>query len=160
MEFDNLDSRPGKSLNFGPGPGKSWNFMLANLYAAELPTVLDCLTCMRGKNIKLRQSVNLLGLCRRFPRPHDSLYSETVLSPPRFNINCTRQVAAHLLRCIVSSFFIRCSLQIEPIVNRVMHTCQVLRFRRSHYGFPEKLKTTAVVRNDYGFTLGWGVLFW
>ena len=55
MEFDNLDSRPGKSWNFGPGPGKSWNFMLANLYAAELPTVLDCLTCMRGKNIKLRQ---------------------------------------------------------------------------------------------------------
>ena len=27
MEFDNLDSRPGKSWNFGPGPGKSWNFM-------------------------------------------------------------------------------------------------------------------------------------
>ena len=48
MEFDNLDSRPGKSWNFGPGPGKSCNFMLANLYsAAELPTVLDCLTCMR-----------------------------------------------------------------------------------------------------------------
>ena len=23
MEFDNLDSRPGKSWNFGPGPGKS-----------------------------------------------------------------------------------------------------------------------------------------
>ena len=35
MEFDNLDSRPGKSWNFGPGPGKSWNFMLANLYAAR-----------------------------------------------------------------------------------------------------------------------------
>ena len=33
------------------------------------------------------------------------------------------------------------------------HTCQVLRFRRSHYGFLDKLKTTAVVRNDYGFTL-------
>ena len=44
MEFDNLDSRPGKSWNFGPGPGKSWNFMLANLYAAELPTVLDYLS--------------------------------------------------------------------------------------------------------------------
>ena len=40
------------------------------------------------------------------------------------------------------------------------HTCQVLRFRRSHYGFLEKLKTTAVVRNDYGFTLGWGCNFW
>ena len=51
MEFDNLDSRPGKSWNFGPGPGKSWNFMLANLYAAELPTFLDCLTCMRGKTL-------------------------------------------------------------------------------------------------------------
>ena len=50
MEFDNLDSRPGKSWNFGPGPGKSWNFMLANVYAAELPTVLDCLTCTRGKH--------------------------------------------------------------------------------------------------------------
>ena len=56
--------KPGKSWNliiwipgleshgiFGPGPGKSWNFMLANLYAAELPTVLDCLTCMRGKTL-------------------------------------------------------------------------------------------------------------
>ena len=42
---------------------------------------------------------------------------------------------------------------------RWQHTCQVLRFRRSHYGFPEKLKTTAVVRNDYGFTLGWGCTF-
>ena len=104
MEFDNFDSRPGKSWNFGPSSGKSWNFMLANLYAADLPTVLDCLTCMRGKNIKLRQYVNLLGLCRRFPRPRDS---ETVLSPLRFNINCTWQVAAHLLRCVVSSFFIR-----------------------------------------------------
>ena len=39
------------------------------------------------------------------------------------------------------------------------HTCQVLRFRHSHYGFPEKLKTTAVLRNDYGFTLGWGCTF-
>ena len=52
MEFDNLDSRPGKgppgkSWNVGSGPGKSWNFMLA----AELPTVLDCLTCMRGKKL-------------------------------------------------------------------------------------------------------------
>ena len=40
-----------------------------------------------------------------------------------------------------------------------VHTCQVLRFRRSHYGFLDKLKTTAVVRNDYGFTLGWGCNF-
>ena len=45
------------------------------------------------------------------------------------------------------------------LVSNQTHTCQVLRFRRSHYGFPEKLKTTAVVRNDYGFTLGWGVYF-
>ena len=50
MEFDNLDSRPGKSWKFGPGPGKSWNFTLENWYAAELPTVLDCLTCMREKH--------------------------------------------------------------------------------------------------------------
>ena len=35
----------------------------------------------------------------------------------------------------------------------------MLRFRRSHYGFPEILKTTAVVRNDNGFTLGWGCTF-
>ena len=48
MEFDNLDSRPGKSWNFGPGPGKSWNFMLTNLDAAELPTVL---TCTREKTL-------------------------------------------------------------------------------------------------------------
>ena len=53
----------------GPGkPGKSWNliiripvmefwprswkvmeFHVGNFYAAELPTVLDCLTCMREK---------------------------------------------------------------------------------------------------------------
>ena len=51
MEFDNLDSRPGKSWNFGRGPGNSWNFILANLYAAELPTVLDCLTFMREKTL-------------------------------------------------------------------------------------------------------------
>ena len=51
MEFDNLDSRPAKSWNFCPGPGKSWNFMLANVYAAELPTVLDCLTCMWEKTL-------------------------------------------------------------------------------------------------------------
>ena len=50
MEFDNLDYRPGKSWNFGPGPGKSWNFMLSNVYVAELPTVLDCLTFLRGKH--------------------------------------------------------------------------------------------------------------
>ena len=50
MEFDNLDSRPGKSWNFGPGPGKSWNFMFGIVYAAaELPTVLDCLTRTREK---------------------------------------------------------------------------------------------------------------
>ena len=34
MEFDNLDSRPAKSWNFGPGHGKSWNFILSNMYAA------------------------------------------------------------------------------------------------------------------------------
>ena len=27
MEFDNLDSRPGKSWNFCPGHGKSWNLI-------------------------------------------------------------------------------------------------------------------------------------
>ena len=73
-----------------------------------------------GKNIKLRQYVNLLGLYRDDFPDRAFPYSKTVLSPMRFNINCTRQVAAHLLRCVVLSFFIRCSLQIEPIVNRVM----------------------------------------
>ena len=76
MEFDNLDSRPGKSWDFGPGPGKSWNFMLANLYAAELPTRAAYCSGLcdmyAGKNIKLRQYVSLLGLCRRFPRPRVS----------------------------------------------------------------------------------------
>ena len=39
--------------------------MLANLYAAELPTVLDCLTCMREKTLNNGNNnyVNLLGLC-------------------------------------------------------------------------------------------------
>ena len=72
MEFDNLDSRPGKSWNFGPGPGKSWNFMLANLYAAELPTVLDCLTCMLEKTLNYGDLCKFIGT-RRFPRPRDSL---------------------------------------------------------------------------------------
>ena len=35
MEFDYLDFRP----------GMSWNLMLANVCAAELSTVLDCLDC-------------------------------------------------------------------------------------------------------------------
>ena len=84
----------------------------------------SCLDCSRlsdmyaGNHIKLRQDVNLFGLYLEGFR--DSLYSETVLSPPRFNINFTQQVAAHLLRCVVSSFFICCSLQIETIVNRIM----------------------------------------
>ena len=49
MEFDNLDSRPGKSWNFGPGHGKSWNLMLANMYAVY--TVLDCPKCMRESTL-------------------------------------------------------------------------------------------------------------
>ena len=28
MEFDNLDSRPGKSWNFGLDHGKSWNLII------------------------------------------------------------------------------------------------------------------------------------
>ena len=47
----------------------------------------------------------------------------------------------------------------HELVSDSPHTCQVLRFRRSHYGFLEKLKTTAVVGKDYGFTLGWGCNF-
>ena len=35
------------------------------------------------------------------------------------------------------------------------HTCQVLRFGRSHYGFLDKLKTTGVVGKDYSFMLVW-----
>ena len=35
------------------------------------------------------------------------------------------------------------------------HTCQVLRFGRSHYGFLDKLKTTGVVGKYYGFMLVW-----
>ena len=52
-----------------------------------------------GKNIKLQQDVNLLGLCRRFPRLRDSLQRNCIIATEKaFNINCTRQVAAHLLR--------------------------------------------------------------
>ena len=36
------------------------------------------------------------------------------------------------------------------------HTCQLLRFRRSHYVFLDKWKTTGVVRRYYGFILVWG----
>ena len=35
------------------------------------------------------------------------------------------------------------------------HTCQVLRFGHSHYGFLDKLKTTGIVGKDYGFMLVW-----
>ena len=45
MEFDYLDSRPGKSWNFCPGHRKSCNLMLANMYVADLPTVPDCPKC-------------------------------------------------------------------------------------------------------------------
>ena len=51
MEFDNLDSRPGKSLNFCPGHGKPWNLMLANMYAAQLHIVLDWAKCMRENRL-------------------------------------------------------------------------------------------------------------
>ena len=37
-----------------------------------------------------------------------------------------------------------------------LHTCQLLRFRRSHYVFLDKWKTTGVVRRYYGFILVWG----
>ena len=42
-----------------------------------------------------------------------------------------------------------------PLSNCINHTCQVLRFGRSHYGFLDKLKTTGVVGKDYGFMLFW-----
>ena len=58
MEFDNLDSRPGKSWNFGPGNGKSWNLILANMYAAYCSVLSDMYV---GKHIKLGNlDVNLL----------------------------------------------------------------------------------------------------
>ena len=50
MEFDNLDSRPGKSWNFGPGHGKSWNLILANMYAAYCSGLSEMYA---GKHIKL-----------------------------------------------------------------------------------------------------------
>ena len=46
MEFDNFDSWPEKSWNCCPGHGNSWNFILANMYSADMPTVLDCPKCM------------------------------------------------------------------------------------------------------------------
>ena len=48
MVFDNLGSKPGMFLHFCPGHRKSWNLMLANMYATEVPTVpgwptdIDC----------------------------------------------------------------------------------------------------------------------
>ena len=30
---------------------RSWNLMLANMYAADLPTVLDCPKCMRENTL-------------------------------------------------------------------------------------------------------------
>ena len=50
MEFDNLYSRPGKSWNFGPGHGKSWNLILANMYASYCSVLSEMYV---GKHIKL-----------------------------------------------------------------------------------------------------------
>ena len=50
MEFYNLDSRPGKSWNFGPGHGKSWNLSLANMYAAYCSGLSEMYA---GKHFKL-----------------------------------------------------------------------------------------------------------
>ena len=36
MEFDNFDSRPLKSWNFGLGPGRSWNLVAARLHSHAL----------------------------------------------------------------------------------------------------------------------------
>ena len=47
MGFGNLDSWPGKSWNVCPGHGKSWTFLLANMYAADLIAILDCSKCVR-----------------------------------------------------------------------------------------------------------------
>ena len=57
MEFYNLDSRPGKSWNFGPGHGKSWNLMLVNMYAVYCSGLSEMYA---GKHFKLWQDVNLL----------------------------------------------------------------------------------------------------
>ena len=57
MEFYNLDSRPGKSWNFGPGHGKSWNLSLANMYAVYCSGLSEMYA---GKHFKLWQDVNLL----------------------------------------------------------------------------------------------------
>ena len=46
MEFDNLDSRPGKSWNFCPGHGKSWNLMLANVCEESRPAYCSGLSIM------------------------------------------------------------------------------------------------------------------
>ena len=107
-------------MEFWPRSWKVMEFHVGKFVSSRAAYCSGLSDMYAGENIKLQQYLNLLGLCRRFPRPRNSLYSETVLSPLRFNANCMRQVAAHLLRCVVSSFFIRCSLQIEPIVNRVM----------------------------------------
>ena len=53
MEFYNLYSRPGKSWNFCPGHGKSWNLMLTNMYSrpAYYPGLLSEMYV--GKHIQL-----------------------------------------------------------------------------------------------------------
>ena len=38
-------------MEFCAGHGKSWTLMLANMYAAELPTVLDCPKYMRENTL-------------------------------------------------------------------------------------------------------------
>ena len=71
MEFDNLDSRPGKSWNFGPGHGKSWNLMLAK---CRLMFCIVRNVC--GKTLENMANYKFI-ITKRFPIPG----SETVLSP-------------------------------------------------------------------------------
>ena len=105
-------------MEFWPRSWKFMEFHVGKFVCSRAAYCSGLSDIYAGGNIKLRQYVKFIGTLEYF-RDHAIPYSETVLSPLRFNINCTRQVAAHLLRCVVSSFFIRCSLQIEPIVNRV-----------------------------------------
>ena len=76
MEFDNLDSRPGKSWNFGLD-SRSWKVMEFDVGKCVCSRAAYCsgLSDMyAGKHIKLRQDVNLF---RTLLKVSTIPYSET-----------------------------------------------------------------------------------
>ena len=60
-------------MEFWPRSWKVMEFHVGKFVCSSAAYCFGLSDMSAGKNIKLRQYVNLLGLCRRFPRQRDSL---------------------------------------------------------------------------------------